>query len=177
MIPLFLICRTNFRPFADPQLAGYRALCRTFVPPTLCRIGQGAGISFQLQNPQRAGDAFTMLSHAIVHFGGKRCQSSKNILSFPAQSIIDPTSLYLNCQIFPFTQESGIPPHGLVGDGGGGRGGAGGAVDHSSVVPVAFRLSAVEYLTEYKTDTYVIKFDLNEQFRIVLESRNSQTSS
>ena len=62
-------------------------------------------------------------------------------------------SCYLNSDIFPFTEESGVPPHGLVGDdaGGGHGGGAGGAVDHGPVVPVALRLPAVDVIAKYLT--------------------------
>ena len=57
-------------------------------------------------------------------------------------------SFYLNSDIFPFTEESGVPPHGLVRDvaGGGDGGGAGGAVDHRAVVRIALGLPAIEML-------------------------------
>ena len=59
-------------------------------------------------------------------------------------------SCYLNSDIFPFTEESGVPPHGLVGDdaGGGHGGGAGGAVDHRAVVRIALGLPAIEIVTK-----------------------------
>ena len=60
---------------------------------------------------------------------------------------------YLNSDVFPFTEESGVPPHGLVGDysGGGHGGGAGGAVDHGPVVHVALGLPVVDVIAKYLT--------------------------
>ena len=59
-------------------------------------------------------------------------------------------SLYLNRDVFPLTEKSGVPPHGPVGDDAGGvdRGGAGGAVGHGSVVPIALGLPEVDIIAK-----------------------------